>query len=171
MARQASALVVVALLAPIVAGCGSTSNDQATQQQEVQQVKAHISRIKQFIAQHQSTPTGGQGGHPSLIKSFDASLIRSGVVRLRWNLTRPVALSLVVSGIRHGSNHGQTGGIFAIPPSDAAHQGPAGEGTGTARINFEYGEVNFRDYKRIQFRLRAQRHRVREVSEPVIVRR
>lgn len=163
-------LAVAAVLALVGAGCGSSTTDSTSHQQAA---------LPENNQAHQQPSDGAahdnQGDKPTsqtrFISAFHVSLVKPGTAMVRWDLTRPAALSLVVSGLRHGSTHGQTSGVFAIAPSDAAHQRPAAKGPGHAKVNFEFGESNFQGYKRLQFRLRAQSQGSRELSDPVIVTR
>jgi hypothetical protein len=58
--RPSSAVLIVALLALAVGGCGSGGN-QTAQQEKAQQIKGQVQRIKDYVAEHQSS--GGGSAH------------------------------------------------------------------------------------------------------------
>jgi len=151
------------VLVPAAIGCGARgTKDPTPLPSEPVKTSSHASRPP-----HEDEPI-----RPArLIDSFHARLVNSHVVRLRWELTRPASLSVAVTGVRHGSNHGQTGGVLPVAPSYVDGPKPAARGKGTDRIDFEFGEFNFRAYRHVQFRLRAMHDRTRDASEPVVLTR
>ena len=116
-----------------------------------------------------SAPKPPRAAH--IIESFRAELLNQHVVQLRWTLASPAALDLAVAGVRHERTQGQTAGGFPIPPSSVGAPKPASKGPGTAEVNFELGEYNFKDYGRIQFELRARSRNARDASPPIILSR
>jgi len=116
-------------------------------------------------------PTDNPPREAHIIESFHAELVNQHVVQLRWTLAIPAALDLAVAGVRHERTQGQTAGGFPIPPSSVGAPKPASKGAGTAKVNFEFGEYNFKDYDQIQFDLRARSRSARDASPPIILSR
>jgi hypothetical protein len=88
-------LVIVALLALFLAGCGSSSSDQVAQQEKVQQVKDHIGQIKRYIAQHRAS------GRAHQWRDQVQAATRSDLSAAR--------ACLLNAGFRTASRHGQYG--------------------------------------------------------------
>jgi len=155
------------LVAVAAVGCGSSGDTGSV---EVGQASAPPKP-----ASHSQPPATR---HPdrrqaSIIDSFKARLVNQHVVRLHWDLGRPAKLTLTAKGVRNGSTKNQTSGGWGIyPPPAANNSQPWGEGTGTHRVNFEYGEYNFHGYDRLQFRLRARSTRgAHDTSQPIVLSR
>ena len=116
--------------------------------------------------------SGSSTSSARIIDSLHARLVNEHVVQLHWTLASPAVLELSVAGVRRGSTEGQSAGDFPIPPSDVGAPKPASEGPGKAKIDFEFGEYNFRDYAHLRFRLRARTVTgVRDASRPIILSR
>ncbi len=154
-------LIVVAVAAIAVGGCGRTGAAKSTSAAPYQIGSArksgghHTSRPA-----HRPPPTRAH-----IIDSFRARLVNYHVVRVHW------ALELEIAGVRHGSTKNQTCGGLPIKPSDADNPRAANEAE-TDRTDFEYGEYNFHDYDHLQFRLRARApHRTFDTSQPVLLSR
>jgi hypothetical protein len=115
-------------------------------------------------------PTKARDVH--IVESFHPKLLTEQIVQRHWTLARPAALTLGVDGVSHGHTRGQTSGRFPIPPSFVGKPHPRPKGPGTAKVNFEFGEANFKAYDRLQFRLRARsRNGGADASQAVILSR